>query len=168
MGLDRRDPLGAALLRRNNTQYSCLQRARQAGVDAAKTRTAAVSYHSALGSGGARAGGFPGSDRIDPVVYGNLLGSLLGKHALEGPRVANDRPRRSQHELALSYPDCDVVLAALCSVAFVVRLGSAIVAISARIRSLFFAVTVRSVIVIIADSATPPQSIQDQTGRANS
>src|ERR1700752_517937 len=99
MGLDRREPLGAPLLRRTNTQYSCLQKARQAGMDAAKTHATAVGYHSAHGSGGARAGRFPNSDRIDPVIYGNLLVSLLGKHALAGPRIANDRTRRPQYEL---------------------------------------------------------------------
>jgi hypothetical protein len=56
----------------------------------------------------------------------------------------------------------------LRSVAFVVRLGLARVAVAARIRSLFFAITVRSVIVIIADPAAPPQTIQDQTGGPNS
>ena len=71
-------------------------------MDAAQTRAAAVSYHSAHGSGAARAGRFPSSDRIDPAVCGNVSGSLLGKHALEGPRIANDRTR-TQHELALCY-----------------------------------------------------------------
>jgi hypothetical protein len=61
-----------------------------------------------------------------------------------------------------------MMAAQLRSVTFVVRLGSAMVAVGARIRSLVFAITRRSVIVIIADSATSPQSIQDQTGRANS
>jgi len=60
------------------------------------------------------------------------------------------------------------MLGTLRSVAFVIRLGSAVVTVAARIRSLFFAITVRSVIVIVADSATAPQSIQDQTSRANS
>ena len=103
MGLDRRGPLGAALLRRTNTQYSCLQRARQAAVDAAKTRVATGSDHSAYGSGGARAGRFSNSDRIDPAVYGSVSRSLLGKHTLEGPRIANDRTRRPRHKLALCY-----------------------------------------------------------------
>ena len=169
MGLDRRNSLGAALLRRNNSRHSCLQSARQTGVDAAKTRAAAVSYHSAHGSGAARAGRFPSSDRIDPAVCGNLSGSLLGKHALEGPRIANDRTHEPQRELALCYLRSGVqLLAALRSVAFVVRLGSGIVAVGARIRSLFFAIAVRSIIVIIADSASTPQSIQHQTSRANS
>ena len=168
MGLGWGNSLGAALLRRNHSQYSQLQRARQAGLDAAKTRAAAVSYHSAHGSGAARAGRFPSSDRIDPAVCGNVSGSLLGKYALEGPRIANDRTRRPQHELALCYLSGAVVLAALRSVTFVARLGSAIVAVAARIRSLFFAITMRSVIIIIADSATQPQSIQNQTGRSNS
>jgi len=56
----------------------------------------------------------------------------------------------------------------LRSVTFVVRFGSTTVTVSARIRSLVFTITRRSVIVIIADPATPPQSIQDQTSRANS
>src|SRR5258708_10211345 len=103
MGLDRRNPVGGALLRRNNSRDSELQRARQAGVDATKTRAAAVSYHSAHGSGAARAGRFPSSDRVDPTVCGNVSGSLLGKHALAGPRIANDRPRSPKHELALGY-----------------------------------------------------------------
>ena len=137
-------------------------------MDATKTRAAAVSYHSAHGSGAARAGRFPSSDRIDPTVCGNVSGSLLGKHALEEPRIANDRTRGPQRELALCYLSDAVVLAALRSVTFVVRLGSAMVAVAARIRSLFFAIAMRSVIVIIADSAGPPQSIQDQTGWANS
>src|SRR5258707_8079076 len=168
MGLDRRNPLGAALLRRTNSRDSELQKARQAGVDATKTRAAAVSYHSAHGSGAARAGRFPSSDRVDPTVCGNVSGALLGKHALAGPRIANDRTRRPQHELSLCYLSDAMVLAALRSVTFVVRLGSAIVAVAARIRPLFFAITMRSVIVIIADSATQPQSIQNQTRRANS
>src|SRR5215471_18528165 len=112
MGLGRRDALGAALLRRNNTWYSCLQCARQTGMDAAKTLAAAVSDHSAHGSGSARVGRFPSSDRIDPVIFGDLSGSLLGKRALEGPRIANDRARRSQHECGLGYANCDVVPAA--------------------------------------------------------
>src|SRR4051794_15139872 len=61
-----------------------------------------------------------------------------------------------------------LVVEALRSVTFVVPLGSAIIAVAARIRSLFFAITVRSVIVIITDSAIPPQPIQDQTRRPNS
>ena len=125
-------------------------------MDAAKTRAAAVSYHSAHGSGAARAGRFPSSDRIDPTVCGNVSGSLLGKHALEGPRIANNRTRRPQHELALRYLSGTGALAALRSVTFVVRRGSVVVAVAARIRSLFFAITVGSVIVIIANSATPP------------
>jgi len=160
--------LGVALLRRNNSRDSELQRLREAGVDAAKTCAAAVSYHSAHGSDAARAGRFPSSDRIDPALCGNVSGSLLGKHALEAPRIANDRTRRAQHELALCYLSGPVLLAALRSITFVVRLGSAMVAVAARIRSLFFAITVGSVIVIITDSASPPQPIQDQTGRANS
>ena len=58
----------------------------------------------------------------------------------------------------------------LRSVSFVIKLwvpiGTAKVA--SRVRSLFFAVTVRSVIVIIANPAAASQSIQDQTGGANS
>src|SRR5258707_8272655 len=103
MGLDRRNPLGAALLRRTNSRDSELQKARQTGVDAAKTRAAAVNYHSAHGSGAARAGRFPSSNRIDPAVCGNVSGSLLGKYALERPRIASDRTRRPQHELAICY-----------------------------------------------------------------
>jgi len=53
-------------------------------MDAAKTRAAAAGYHSASGSGAARTGRFPASNRIDPVVCGNISGSLLGKHAVEG------------------------------------------------------------------------------------
>ena len=60
------------------------------------------------------------------------------------------------------------MLAALRSITFVVRLGSAVVAVATRIRSLFFAITMGSVVIIIADSATSPQSIQDQTGWTNS
>src|SRR4029077_10277937 len=119
-------------------------------------------------SGAACACRFPSSDRIDPTVCGNVSGSLLGKHALEEPRIAKHRTRRPQHELALCCLSDALVLAALRSVTFVVRLGSAIVAVAAGIRSLLFAITVRSVIIIVAASATPPQSIQDQTGWANS
>ena len=137
-------------------------------MDAAKTRVATVSDHSAHRSGGARAGRFPNSDRIDPVISGNVSRSLLGKRAVERPRTTNDRTRRAHHELALSYLSCGLMLGTLRSVAFVIRLGSAVVTVAARIRSLFFAITVRSVIVIVADSATAPQSIQDQTSRANS
>ena len=168
MGLDRKPPLGAAFFRRNNSRDSQLQKACQAGVDAAKTRAAAVSHHSARGSGTARAGRFPNSNRIDPAVRGDVPGSLLGKHVLEGSRIANDRTCNSQHELAVCYQSGDVMPAALRSVTFVIRLRSTGVAVAARIRSLFFAITVGSVIIIIADSATPPQSIQDQTGRSNS
>src|SRR6266516_1748729 len=82
MGLDRRNPLGAALLRRNNGRYSWLQRARQTRLDAAKTRAAAVGGHSATRRGGACAGRFPTSDRIDPAVCGNVSGFLLGKQVL--------------------------------------------------------------------------------------
>ena len=159
--------MGVALLRRHRNWDSQLSSA-SATVDAAQGCAAAVGGHSATRRGGACAGRFPTSDRIDPAVCGNLSGSLLGKHALEGPRIANNRTRRPEHELALCYLSGAVMLAALRSVTFVVRLGLAIVAIAARIRSLFFAIAMRSVIVIIADSATQPQSIQDQTGRANS
>jgi len=161
MGLDRRTPLGAAVLRRNNSRYSQLQKARQAGVGAAKTRAAAVGDASACRSGGARAGRFPASDRIDPAICGNISGSLLGKHALERARIANDRKRTAQHELALCYLSGALVFAALRSVTFVVPLGSPIVAVAARIRSLFFAIPMRSVIVIVANSSTPSQPIQD-------
>src|SRR5215471_232807 len=40
--------------------------------------------------------------------------------------------------------------------------------VAARIRSLFFSITMRSVIIIITHATTPPQSIQDKTGRPNS
>src|SRR5437773_1556465 len=82
MGLDRRNPLGAALLRRNNSQHSWLQRARQTRVDAAKTRATAVGYHSAYRSGAARAGRFPRSDRIDRAVCGNVPGFVLGEQVV--------------------------------------------------------------------------------------
>ena len=102
--------MGAALLRRNNTRYSCLQKARQTGLDAAKKCVATVSDHSALRSGGARAGRFSNSDRIDPTVRGNVFGSLLGKRTLEGPRIASYRTRRpQQHEMAPRYLRGDVV-----------------------------------------------------------
>jgi hypothetical protein len=159
--------MGVALLRRHRNWDLQLSSASER-VDAAQSCTAAVGGHSAIRRGGACAGRFSTSDRIDPAVCGNVSGSLLGKHALEGPWIANDSTRRPQHELALCYLSGALVLAALRSVTFVVRLGSVIVAVAARIRSLFFAITMRSIIVIIADSATPPQSIQDQTGRANS
>ena len=124
MGLDRKPPLDAALFRRNSSRDSQLQKARQAGVDAAKTRAAAVSDHSARGSGTARANRFPNSDRIDPAVRGDVPGSLLGKHALEGSRIANDRTCNSQHELAVCSQSGALMPAALRSVTFVIHLGS--------------------------------------------
>ena len=51
-------------------------------MDTAKTRAAAVSYHSAHGSGAARAGRFPRADRIDPGVCGNVSGFVLGKQVV--------------------------------------------------------------------------------------
>ena len=82
MWLDRRNPLGAAFLRRNNSRYSWLQRARQTRLGAAKTRAATIGYHSAYRSGAARAGRFPRSDRIDPAVCSNVSGFVLGKQVV--------------------------------------------------------------------------------------
>lgn len=61
-------------------------------------------------------------------------------------------------------------IAQLGPITFVLRLGPFTVALSitARIRSFAFPVTVGSVVVIIANPAAPPQSIQNQTSRANS
>src|SRR5438067_11591032 len=56
-------------------------------------------------------------------------------------------------------------ISALRSINFVIGLGS--VTVAARIRSFFCTVTVRSILVIIANPAAPPQSIQNQTGRPN-
>src|SRR5438874_13312996 len=57
----------------------------------------------------------------------------------------------------------------LRSVAFVIGFRPVTVgAVAARIRPFAFAITVRSVIVIIADSAASPQPVQDQTGRPSS
>src|SRR5205814_2924628 len=98
------------------------------------------------------------------TYLGLCWGSMLWKD--HGPRTTGHVDQSMSS--ALCYPSGPVMLTALHSVAFVVRLGSAMVAVAARIRSFVFAITMRSVIVIIADSATPPQSIQEQTGRANS
>jgi hypothetical protein len=51
-------------------------------MDAAKTRAAAISYHSGHRSGAERSGRFPMSDRIDPAVCGNLSGILLGEQVV--------------------------------------------------------------------------------------
>ncbi len=51
-------------------------------MDAAKTRAAAIGYHSGHGSGAARAGRFPSSDRIDPALCGNVSGFVLGKQVV--------------------------------------------------------------------------------------
>src|SRR5262249_14360997 len=82
MGLDRRDPLGAAFLRRNNNRYSWLQRAWQTRLDTTKTRAAAIGYHSAYRSGAARAGRFSTPDRVDPAICRDLPWSLLGKQVV--------------------------------------------------------------------------------------
>ena len=57
----------------------------------------------------------------------------------------------------------------LCSVTFVVVFGSAAVAVivAARIGSFLFTITMRSIVVVVANSMGPTQSIQDQTGGTN-
>src|SRR3954462_8797529 len=100
-------------------------------MDAPKTRAAAAGYHCAHRSRGARTGRFPASDRIDPVACGNVSGSVLGQYVLARARIANDRTRTAQHQLALCYLSGGLVPGSLRAVAFVVGLGSAIIAVTA-------------------------------------
>jgi len=56
----------------------------------------------------------------------------------------------------------------LLSISFLIDLRSGSVTVAARIRAFFLTVIMRGIVIVIADPAATPQSIQDQTSRPNS